>query len=90
MVFKNLRPPIAIDNLGQSPLRTKSAKQTYQLGDGHYQDKNGYRITRDAIVKNQTDDGRLTDVHWNGRHHVNPSHFNDQNHPYYRVSCTFK
>lgn len=29
MVFKNLRPPVAIDNLGQSPLRTKSAKQTY-------------------------------------------------------------
>jgi len=52
LVFKQMRPPVAIDQLGQSPLRTQSGKKTYSLGNGQYQDKNGYKITQEAIVNN--------------------------------------
>lgn len=86
IVFKNMRPPVAIDYNGVTPVRTKSAKRTFSLGNGNYQDKNGFKISKEAIVKNQTDDGRLSDVNWNQRHHVTPSNFNNQNHSYYRVS----
>lgn len=77
IVFKNLRPPVAIDSQGRSPLRTKSAKQTFKLGEGNHQDRSGFKITKETIVKNQTDDGKLADVNWNDRHHINPSNFNN-------------
>lgn len=35
-------------------------------------------------MKSQTDDGRLVDVDWNSRHHVNPSFYNAQNKSYYK------
>jgi hypothetical protein len=58
----------------------------FKLADGTYQDKNGFKITKSAIVKNYTDDARLADITWNNRHHVTPSNFNSTNHKYYTVS----
>lgn len=55
----------------------------FKLADGTYQDKNGFKITKSAIVKNYTDDARLADITWNNRHHVTPSNFNSTNHKYY-------
>lgn len=52
IVFKNLRPPVAIDENGTTPLRTKSGRRTFSLGNGNYQDKNGFKISKEAIVKN--------------------------------------
>jgi hypothetical protein len=36
IVFKNMRPPIAIDEAGTSPLRGKKAKAVFQIGEGNY------------------------------------------------------
>ncbi len=65
IVFKNMRPPIAIDEAGTSPLRGKKAKAVFKIGEGNYQDKQGFKITKEQIVKNYTDDGRLVDIDWN-------------------------
>jgi hypothetical protein len=35
------------------------------MGEGAYQDRQGFKITKEQIVKNQTDDGRLVDIDWN-------------------------
>ena len=85
IVFKNLRPPVAIDDQGKSPLRGKRAEQVFSLANGNYSDKNGYKISKEQIVRNFTDDGRLADINWNNRHHVTPSEFNLQNKSYYKV-----
>ena len=87
MVFKNMRPPVCIAEDGKSPLRGKRADQVFKLADGSFQDKNGFKITKEAIVKNYTDDARLVDINWNNRHHVTPSEFNATNHKYYKVSA---
>ena len=84
-VFKQMRPPVAIDTHGQSPLRTKKAKEVFKIGELGFENGSGMKVTRDVVVKNQTDDGRLADVDWNARHHVSPSHFNKQNKSYYQV-----
>ncbi len=76
ITFKNMRPPVAIDEEGQSPLRGRRAEQVFKLADGNYHDKNGFKITKEHFVKNYTDDARLADVQWNLRHHVTPSFFN--------------
>ena len=47
IVFKNLRPPVVIDELGKSPLRGKRAEQVFKLADGNFQDKNGFKITKE-------------------------------------------
>lgn len=86
IVFKNLRPPVVINEQGKSPLRGKRAEQVFGLADGNFQDRNGFKITKEQIAKNYTDDGHLVDVNWNNRHHVTPSEFNIQNHKYYKVS----
>ena len=44
------------------------------------------RNYKDQVVKHYTDDARLTDGKWNGRHHVAPSAFNGKNSKYYKVS----
>ena len=85
-VFKQMRPPVAIDGAGQSPIRTKKASEVFSMGEGNFQDRQGFKVTKEQIVKNQTDDGRLVDIDWNNRHHVNPSFFNSTNKSYYQVS----
>lgn len=86
IVFKNLRPPVCIDTHGGSPLRAKNAQKSFALGEGDYQDRSGMKITKDFIVKQMTDDGRLADVKWNTRHFIHASKFNDKNTSYYKVS----
>jgi hypothetical protein len=86
IVFQNLRPPVAIEETGASPLRSKKAIETFNLGEGNVIDAQGFKISKDHIVQNCTDDGRLLDVKWNNRHHIKPSGFNQKNHKYYRVS----
>ena len=85
-MLKNLRPPVAIDSEGKSPLRGKKAEQVFGLADGNFQDKNGFKITKEQIAKNFTDDGHLVPLNWNNRHHITPSEFNTQNTKYYKVS----
>jgi len=70
IVLKNLRPPVAIDQAGRSPLRGKRARQVFGLADGNFQDKNGFKITKEQIASNYTDDGHLIPLNWNNRHHI--------------------
>ena len=85
MVFSEMRPPVAADD-GQTPLRGKHVGKLFDLAAGEYQDESGFRLTKEQICKNYTDDARMTDKNWNGRHHVTPSGFNRNNHKYYKVS----
>ena len=85
MVFQNMRPPVAAD-YGCTPLRGKKVENIFALADGDYEDKSGYKITKDQVVQNYTDDARLQDSTWNMRHHVTPSNFNAKNTKYYKVS----
>ena len=85
MVFSEMRPPVAADD-GQTPLRGKHVGKLFDLAAGEYQDESGFRLTKEQICKNYTDDARMTDKNWNGRHHVTPSGFNKNNHKYYKVS----
>jgi hypothetical protein len=55
------------------------------MGSGDFKDKRGLKITKNYVVKNQTDDGLLAAVDWDKRHHVSPSNFNSQNKSYYKV-----
>lgn len=87
ITFQNLRPPVCIENDGKSPLRGQRAQQVFKLADGSFQDKNGFRITKEQIVKSYTDDARLVDITWNKRHHVTPSNFNPKNHRFFKVSA---
>lgn len=48
-------------------------------------DPTGFKVTREQVVSNYTDDGKLADTRWNHRHHVSPSAFNDQNHIYHKI-----
>ena len=83
MIFTQMRPPVAAEH-GNSPLRAKDAKKVFSLANGKYADKSGFRITKDQIVQNYTDGGRLQDSLWNHRHHVSPSHFNLANTSHYK------
>ena len=46
MVFQSMRPPVASD-YGNTPLRGKNAKRIFELANGDYEDKSGYRVTKD-------------------------------------------
>ena len=46
MVFQNMRPPVAAEH-GNTPLRGKNVKNIFKLANGGYEDKSGYRITKD-------------------------------------------
>ena len=83
MIFTNMRPPVAAEH-GNSPLRGKNVKNIFELANGKYADKAGYRITKDQIVMNYTDDAKLQDSIWNQRHHVTPSNFNIKNTKHYK------
>ena len=85
MVFGEMRPPVA-GHYGQTPLRGKHVNKLIEMADGETQDANGYRITREQVVANYTDDARLKDGNWNNRHHVTASGFNGKNTKYYKVS----
>ena len=85
MIYENMRPPVASD-AGETPLRGKGARQIFQLANGEFEDRSGFKITKDQVVMNYTDDGKLVDANWNGRHHVTPSLFNTKNHKHYKVS----
>lgn len=85
LVFHNLRPPVCTDARSGSPLRSKSAKRSKQLGKGDFQDRSGAKITKDWIAHQITDDGLLVDVNWNTRHFVHPSLFNPSNSKYFKV-----
>ena len=87
IVFKQMRPPVAIDETGRSPLRTHSAKRVFNIGEGGYADKTGLKISKQQIVESQTDDGVLSDTNWNARHHFHHSKCNEQSHNYYRVNA---
>jgi len=51
-VFKQMRPPVAIDGAGQSPIRTKKASEVFSMGEGNFQDRQGFKVTKEQIVKN--------------------------------------
>ena len=87
MVFQNMRPPVAAE-AGETPLRGKGSRQIFALANGEFEDRSGFKITKDQIVMNYTDDGKLVDANWNARHHVTPSLFNTKNHKHYKVSYT--
>jgi len=46
MIYTSMRPPVAAER-GKSPLRGKDVHSVFQLANGKYMDKSGYRITRD-------------------------------------------
>jgi hypothetical protein len=46
----------------------------------------GANVTKTMIVKQLTDDGHLEDRHWNLRHAIHPTAFNDKNSTYYKVT----
>lgn len=83
MVFGEMRPPVASHN-GETPLRGKHVNKLIDLANGEFADANGFRITKEQVIKNYTDDARMTDFNWNNRHHVTPSGFNKNNHKYYK------
>ena len=85
-VFQEMRPPIAVDDKGGSPLRTKKGKQVFSLAESPIEGDKNPKATRNQIIKNQTDDGRLCDLKWNKRHYVHPSAFNTQNKSYFQVN----
>jgi len=85
MIYQNMRPPVAAEH-GETPLRGKKAKDVFKLANGEFEDRSGHRITKDQVIMNYTDDGRLADSKWDGRHHVTPSAWNNVNHRFYKVS----
>ena len=84
MVFSEMRPPVA-SHYGETPLRGKHVNKLIDLAQGEYADANGFRLTKEQVVKNYTDDARMSDPNWNNRHHVTASGFNKSNHTYYKV-----
>ena len=84
MVFSNMRPPVAAE-YGNSPLRGKSANKVFEIANGDYEDRAGFKVTKEQVVMNYTDDARLQDSAWDQRHHVTPSGFNTKNHTHYKV-----
>jgi len=86
IVFKNLRPPVCIDNEDGSPLRGRQPKNTFKMSHTpNVMDKSGAHVTKNMIVKQLTDDGHLEDRMWNLRHAIHPTAFNDKNSTYYKV-----
>ena len=55
IVFKQMRPPVAIDSNGNSPIRTKQGQNVFSNSP-----KNR-NMSFEQVVRQQTDDGRLAD-----------------------------
>lgn len=88
MVYSNMRPPVAAHN-GETPLRGSKANRLFDLANGEFEDRSGFKITKEQVVQNYTDDARISDTNWNSRHHISPSEFNGKNHKYYKVSQSY-
>jgi hypothetical protein len=84
LIYKELRPPVAAED-GNSPVRRLS-KERFSLANGQYEDRLGFRVSREQLVASIGDDGKLVDLNWNGRHHVTNSQFNTKNVRFYKVS----
>ena len=80
-----MRPPVA-SHFGETPLRGKNVNQLIDMANGDFADPSGYRMSKEQVIQNYTDDARMTDINWNNRHHVTPSYFNKKNTKYYKVS----
>ena len=87
MIYGEMRPPVAAHH-GETPLRGKHVNKLIEMANSDFQDSNGFRLTKEQVTKNYTDDARLVDQNWNNRHHVTPSGFNSKNHGHYKVSQT--
>lgn len=85
IVLSHMRPPVAIDEDGITPIRTRRALQIFKFAVGSMTDRSGIKILRQQIIKRQTDDGLLADLKWDNRHHVAASNFNSQNKSYFKV-----
>ena len=83
MVFQEMRPPVAAIN-GETPLRGKHVNKLIEMANAEA-DASGFRVSKEQIIKNYTDDARLQDLAWNNRHHVTPSNFNTKNHTQYKL-----
>ena len=83
MVFQEMRPPVAAIN-GETPLRGKHVNKLIEMANAEA-DASGFRVSKEQIIKNYTDDARLQDLAWNNRHHVTPSNFNVKNHTQYKL-----
>lgn len=46
MVFQNMRPPVASIN-GETPLRGSKAGRMFELANGEFEDKSGFKITKE-------------------------------------------
>jgi len=77
-----MRPPVAAEE-GNSPLRGKNAQRVFQYANG-MRDPTGFKVTKEQVIQNYTDDGKLSDTRWNGRHNKTPSEFNGTNHNFYK------
>jgi len=77
-----MRPPVAADD-GNSPLRGKNAQRVFQYANG-MRDPTGFKVTKEQVVQNYTDDGKLSDTRWNNRHHKTSSEYNGTNHIFYK------
>jgi len=76
LVYKELRPPVAAID-GDSPLRNKLSRKVLEVANSTFQDSAGFRVSKEQLISNLTDDGKLIDYNWNKRHHVGQSQFND-------------
>jgi hypothetical protein len=83
-IFTQMRPPVAAVECN-SPLKTKMAQSQFRHAR-QMRDTSGFKVTKEVVLDNFTNDGRLVDTKWNGRHHVGPSLWNDTNHNFHRVS----
>lgn len=81
-IYNEMRPPVASVE-GVSPLRGKRGTSAFEIMDQAGRD--GFKITKEDVIKRYTDDGKLLQhERWNKRHQVTYSGFNNQNHRYFR------
>ena len=75
LVYNEMRPPVASVN-GTSPLRGR--RGTSAFVPVNKPNKDGFKITREDIVKHVTDEGKVIQGNrWNTRHQVTHSNFNN-------------
>ena len=46
MVYRNMRPPVAAHN-GETPLRSTKANRLFDLANGEFEDRSGFKITKE-------------------------------------------
>jgi hypothetical protein len=61
-----MRPPVAALD-GNSPLRGERAAKIFKKAK-KMKDPVGFKVTREQVVSNFNDDGKLLDTRWNSRH----------------------